>query len=96
MLTQAVAQAVNETLGGSARGRGRKAGKAGAGARRTVANEELLRAISQGGAAGLRMEEIGKSMNVSTKSLVRPMKALLAAKKVKRAGQARGTTYRAA
>ena len=100
LLTEAVAQAVKDTLGGSATGRGGRGGakKAAANGRsRAVVNpDDLLRAVAQGGAAGLRMEEIADSMRVPTKSLVKPMKALLAAKTVKRSGQARGTKYRGA
>lgn len=100
LLTEAVAQAVKETLGVSSPGRGEpkgRAAKAGRGqGRAVVAPDDLLKAVAQGGDEGMRMEEIGKAMRVATKSLIKPMKALLAAKKVKRTGQARGTKYRSA
>lgn len=94
LLTDAVAQSVQNALGSSRRGA--KASSAKSASRRAVSTDELLRALAKGGDTGLRMEEVARSMAVSTKSLVRPMKALLAAKKVKRSGQARGTKYRGA
>ena len=42
-----------------------------------------------------RMEELAKALRTTTQRLGEPMKTLLAAKAVKKAGQARGTTYRA-
>lgn len=101
LLTDAVADAVARSLGSSASRPAKGAGKRtsasrGRGRPAKVAPEDLLRAVAKGGTAGLRMEQLGKAMATPTKGLVRPMKLLLEQKKVKRSGQARGTTYRVA
>jgi hypothetical protein len=99
ILQSAVADAVGDALasrgGGSvARGAGgRKLSSRSARIRDDA--EALLREVKKH--SGLRMEQIAKNMGLSnTKPLVAPMRFLLKEKKVKRAGQARGTTYRAA
>lgn len=42
---------------------------------------------------GLRIEQINKQLGTSTKQLVRPISKLLAAGKIKKAGERRGTLY---
>src|SRR3954469_7090783 len=99
ILQSAVADAVGDALG-SKRGGGSVA--RGAGGRKLSSRSEriradadaLLRGVEKKG--GQRMEQIAKSMGSSTKALGAPMRFLLKEKKVKRSGQARGTTYRAA
>lgn len=109
ILKDAVADGVASALGGSRRaqapvqrGRGRPKArskavdKAGRRTRERVQQEAdaLLKEVQRKG--GRRAEQIAKSMRTSTKALVTPMKKLLAAKRVKKSGVARGTTYRAA
>jgi hypothetical protein len=106
ILQRAVAAAVAEALGGSRaaraqvgrrpRGRSKAKDAAGRRTRQRVQQEAgaLLKEVQRRG--DRRMEEIAKSLRTSTKALVTPMKKLLAAKKVKKSGTARGTKYRAA
>lgn len=62
-------------------------------ARAAMDASALLREVTR--KPGQRMEELAKSLGTPTKVLRTPMAALLAAKKVKKSGQARGTKYRA-
>jgi hypothetical protein len=105
ILTDAVAAAVADAFG-SGKGRagtstvtakrGKQRDKAGRRTRAQVQLEAdvLLREVTRKG--GQRMEQIAKKLRLSTKALALPMHALLKAKKVKKTGVARGTTYRAA
>jgi hypothetical protein len=54
--------------------------------------QSLLREVER--KPGQRMEELAKKLRTTTKRLAEPMKTLLAANAVKKAGLARGTTYR--
>lgn len=102
ILQRAVADAVAEAIGSPARGASRTSvsakskDAAGRRTRQRVQQEAgtLLKEVQRKG--DRRMEEIAKSLRTSTKALVTPMKKLLAAKKVKKSGLARGTKYRAA
>lgn len=99
ILQSAVADAVKDALPASARrgalrlgkkagrGRGRKIGK-------SVAPEVLLKEIAR--EPDRRMEQISAALGTSSKALVPTIKQLIADKKVKTSGQARGTTYRPA
>jgi hypothetical protein len=103
ILQDAVAVAVAEAFDAvptSRRGSALRPRLTDAGGRRSRARmqqitDALLKEVQRQG--GRRMEQIAESMGLKeTKPLVTPMKKLLAAKKVKKRGQARGTTYRAA
>lgn len=103
ILQRAVAGSVAEVLGGPAKTRpsaraGVKAVNAPAATRaktRVVMDRDvLLHEVRRQG--GRRMEELGKALRATTKVLRGPMKQLIAEKKVKTSGQARGTKYRAA
>ncbi len=95
ILQRAVADSVSDALGGaSARGgRGAVARRgARAGARSSkVSPEALLREVEREG--GRRIEQIADSLGVASKPLSRVMKKLVADKKVRFTGQARGTKY---
>lgn len=100
ILQSAVADAVTEALPkGTRRGSaqlGKKAGR-GRGARRAgkaVSPEVLLKEIAR--EPDRRMEQISASLGTTSKALVPTVKQLIADKKVKTTGKARGTTYRAA
>lgn len=101
ILQKAVADSVADALGGRAARAARppalkaRASKPKRAARRGVRieAEQLLREVVWG--PDRRMEQIAKALKTSSKDLTAPMKQLLAEKKVKRSGQARGTTYRA-
>ena len=96
ILRRAVADSVAEVLGGS-RQRKNAAGAPRGGrteAARAARAEALFREVQRKG--DRRIEEIAKSMRISTKELKAPMGRLLKAKRVKRTGAARGTRYRAA
>lgn len=61
-------------------------------------SEELARLTDTLGAfikknPGLRIEQIGKALGLSTKDLALPVKKLLAAKQISTKGQKRSTTY---
>lgn len=103
ILQRAVAGSVAEVLGGPVKTRpsaraGVKAVNAPAvtraKARAVMDRDVLLREVRRQG--GRRMEELGKALRATTKVLRGPMKQLIAEKKVKTSGQARGTRYRAA
>ena len=100
ILTRAVADAVTLSLGasGSKAAAGKRGLTSGSSGRSPVkvVPADLLRAVVQAGPDGVRMEQLGRVLNTPTKDLIRPIKALVAKKKVKRSGKARGTTYRAA
>lgn len=96
ILRRTVADSVAEVLGGVRRPRsaapaprGRKIEAA-----RAARAEALFREVTRKG--DRRIEQIAKSMRISTKELKAPMGRLLKAKRVKRTGAARGTRYRAA
>jgi hypothetical protein len=76
--------------------RGRDKGGAGRGARRAgraVSAEALLKEVAR--EADRRMEQIADALSTDSKALLPTMKKLIAEKKVKTTGQARGTKYRA-
>lgn len=98
LLTRAVAEAVAEVLAGarvkkaaSPRNAATRRPKSGRGSSYDV--DKLFVEVQRQG--GRRMEQIAKSLRTSTKSLTLPMKKLIAAKKVKASGMARGTNYTA-
>ena len=77
---------------------GRPARKAGRGKRIRRSAEELTkisaRVLAQvRSKAGQRLEEIGRALKTDTAILKRPVAMLVAAKKLKTAGQKRGTKY---
>lgn len=98
-LTRVMQDAVSEALRGTGTA---KAGKKTTAARRaggrassdTALDERLFREIKKQG--GRRLEELAVSLNVDSKRLKLPARRLVAAKRVKKSGQARGTKYRAA
>ena len=103
ILQRAVAGSVTEVLG--VPGKVRPSGRAGAKtasakavthakARAVMDGDTLLREVRRQG--GRRMEELSKALRRTTMVLRGPMKKLIAEKKVKTSGQARGTKYRAA
>jgi hypothetical protein len=109
ILQSAVAGAINDALvSGAARGAlagaGRSSGAVvrGENGRKLSARslkirddaDRLLGVIKK--KANQRIEQIATELGVPSKSLQAPVRLLLKEKKVKRAGQARGTTYRAA
>jgi general stress protein YciG len=85
VLQRAMVDAVNQALKGSAGKRGRVSGKS------KVSDAELLKEIARKG--GRRIEEIELSLGAARKSLAPGVKRLLAAKQIRRTGQARGTKY---
>lgn len=98
ILQRAVATSVADALkvgpgrAGSAAAKGRAArGQARSAAQDGAARAALLREIQRKG--GRRMEELSKAMRTPSKVLRGSIKALLADKKIKTTGQARGTKY---
>lgn len=77
---------------------GKKAGKRGKGGRRAAArgpsDEAVLKEVKKEG--GRRITLIAEAMGVQSADIVKQLKRLVADKKVKTAGQRRGTTYKAA
>lgn len=92
ILQRAVSEAMKDAV---PRGRGkavaakktRRAGKA-------VSPEALLKEVAR--EADRRMEQIADALGTSSKVLLPTMKKLIAEKKIKPTGQARGTKYRVA
>ena len=78
-------------------GTGRRAGKAGGrggrGPSEAGLDERLYREIKKQG--GRRLEELAVALGVDSKRLKLPARRLVAEKRVKKSGQARGTKYRA-
>jgi hypothetical protein len=73
---------------------------ASASSRRTVdeleiVGKQVLKLLQQRG-AGMRIEEINRTLGTNTRQLMRLIKMLLHAKKLKKTGQRRSTTYFAA
>jgi hypothetical protein len=60
-----------------------------------IAGKQVLKLLQQR-AAGMRIEEINRTLGTNTRQLMRPIKMLLQAKKLKKTGQRRSTTYFAA
>ena len=94
-LSSEVNAAVQAALGGKQGGRGRPP-KVGRNGKRTPAEIEkqaakLLAFIGKN--ADQRAEQIAGANGLTTGELVRPIKRLLAEKKIKASGKARGTTY---
>lgn len=96
ILQRAVAASVADALKvGPGRAKGRAArGPVRSAAQDSAARTALLREIQRKG--GRRMEELSKAMRTPSKVLRGSIKALLADKKIKTTGQARGTKYFAA
>lgn len=100
ILQRAVADSVQQALGGSSSSRGnavhgkKKAPPSRTAGGRPVAADALLKELNRAG--DRRMEELAKSLRTTTSALSKPMKELIAANQVKFTGQARGTKYRAA
>lgn len=99
ILQQAVKESVAATLTPSgARGAGNRVTKGAASpsrkqAAKAISEADLIREVKRAG--GRRIEEIAKSLSMPTGSIVPTMKKLIADKKIKTAGQARGTRYTA-
>lgn len=96
-LTRVMQDAVNEALRGAGTAKaGRKAGGRGRGRGASDADldERLFKEIKKQG--GRRLEELAVAIGVDSKRLKLPARRLVAAKRVKKSGQARGTKYRAA
>lgn len=96
VLRRAVSASVADALGGARQPKTAAATPRGGKteAARAARAEALFREVTRKG--DRRIEEIAKSMRISTKQLKAPMGRLLKAKRVKRSGAARGTRYRAA
>jgi predicted HTH transcriptional regulator len=99
-LSSEVTAAVQVALGGKATSAGKTNGvvKRGKNGKRTPEEieaqaEKLLAFISKN--PDQRAEQIAKVNKFTTTELVRPIKKLLGAKKIKASGKARGTTYAA-
>lgn len=76
-------------------GKGKVVGSRGARrAARSVTPEALLKEVAREG--DRRMEQIADALGAKSRTLLPVMKKLIAEKKVKTTGQARGTKYRAA
>lgn len=93
-----VDQALGNRGSAAVRGNGKKA-SARADGKRTPAQMErvtarLLEFIAKN--PGQRSEQIAKATGMSTGDMVTPIKKLIAAKKIKAKGKARGTTYNVA
>lgn len=95
-LTRLMQDAVNEALrgAGTVKAGRRSGGRGGRVAANTDLDERLYREIKKQG--GRRLEELAVALNVDSKQLKLPARRLVAAKRVKKSGQARGTKYRAA
>lgn len=97
LLQQAAQEAVADALSKAGAGRGRARGKAGGRRGRGPAeadlDDRLYREIKKQG--GRRLEELADALGVDSKRLKLPARRLVAAKRVKKSGQARGTKYRA-
>ena len=95
ILQRAVADSVSQAMSVKLGGKGGSAALQGRNAKGpAVGGEALLREVKRKG--GRRMEELAVAMRTSTRMLKGPMKQLLATKKIKTTGQARGTKYHAA
>lgn len=104
ILQRAVADSVGGALSAArrddgARGRGRAAGRAAKrGGRRGggdgVTDEAVLKEVQKEG--GRRITQIAEAMGTESAAIVKQLKRLVAAKKVKTTGQRRGTKYKAA
>lgn len=92
ILQRAVADSVNQALATGRKGAG-SAGRGGRLPRVDFSEDALLREIKREG--GRRMEELSAALKAPSRSLKGPIKRLLAAKKIKTAGKARGTKYSA-
>jgi hypothetical protein len=78
-------------------GRGRKGRKAGRLARRSPADIEhviglIVTALGRA-KAGLRSEQLQKTLKLSKKEIVRPLAEALGSKKIRKTGEKRATTY---
>jgi len=106
LVRTAALQSVTNAFGGGAaggrRGRAPRMGKGPAAASRAKGEKRspqaLLQLVSRlqaeiKGKPGLRMEQIAKALNSSTKELALPAKKLIAEKKIKTKGERRATKY---
>lgn len=92
ILQSAVADSVADALAVRGRAGAQVGGRRGANA--DFSEDALLREIKREG--GRRMEQISAALKTPSRQLKGPMKRLLAAKKIRTVGQARGTKYTAA
>jgi hypothetical protein len=98
IIQRAVADAMGQALASlppRAGAKGQPATKAAEKASRgAVSEDDVLRAVKK--QPNLRMEELSRALGAPSKAIKGPVKALVAKKKLKTSGKARGTKYRAA
>ncbi len=92
LMRQAALEALEETFAGN----GAQVGRSRSGAKRSPAQlerlqEAVLETITLN--PGLRIEALSEVMNVSSRDLTLPIRKLLGARKIKKKGQKRATSY---